>query len=106
MPLHVDVLIVYSWVGELDRHVLGYGLDVIDFKRIPISDTMAKPWTLMQLMANKDFIENDIIPSCEGKDSQPSAEEWRSMVRNVIAECQKGVKLTMDIVYVVGRKKL
>ncbi|KAF2641440.1 S-adenosyl-L-methionine-dependent methyltransferase [Massarina eburnea CBS 473.64] len=92
-----------NWVGTLDKTLQDFGLEVIDFKRIPISNAMAKPWTITQLMATQDFIENDIIPSCEGKEGRPSAEEWREMVRNVIAECQKGVKLAMDIVYVVGK---
>lgn len=65
---------------------------------------MAKPWTLMQLMANRDFVENDIIPSTEGKTGQPTPDQWRDMMKAVVTECLQGVKLTMDIVYIVGTK--
>lgn len=83
------------------------GLEVIDFKRQTVSNSMARPWTLMQIMANRDFIENDIIPMCEaGKmpPGSPSADDWREMSKNLVLECQSGVKLITDLVYIVARK--
>lgn len=91
----------------MDNRLSSFGLEVIDFQRKAVSDSMARPWTLMQLMANRDFIENDIIPMCEaGKmpPGSPSADDWRDMSRNLILECQNGVKLITDLVYIVARK--
>jgi hypothetical protein len=65
---------------------------------------MTQPWTFMQLMANRDFLENDVIPSCEGDPSRPGPAEWRRLEQGIASECRRGVSLTMDIVYILGRK--
>ena len=64
---------------------------------------MAKPWTEMQVMANRDFVENDIIPSTQGNSALPSADTWRKMLRGVDQECREGLRLLMDIVFIVGK---
>lgn len=81
-----------------------HNVEVLDYKRLPISDELAKPWTDMQLMANRDFVENDIIPSCT-ESSTPSQKEWREVLEGVALECGQGIKITMDMLYIVGRKK-
>ena len=89
----------------MDNVFLKHGLQVVDQKRLPIGNQMAKPWTDMQIMAYQDFIEHDVIPSCIDQDSSsPTPMEWREMLRNVIAECQQGLSITMDMTYVLGRK--
>lgn len=57
----------------------------------------------MQLMANRDFVENNVIPSTKGNRALPSAETWREMLKGVDQECQEGLRLLMDIVYIVGK---
>ncbi|KAI9683049.1 MAG: hypothetical protein M1822_006242 [Bathelium mastoideum] len=92
------------WVSELDKLFEGHKLKVLDYKRLPIGQHMAKPWTEMQVMANRDFIENDVIPSIGGNPALPSAERRREPMREVDEECQKGLRLLMDMVYIVGQK--
>lgn len=81
-----------------------HGLQVLDFRRIPIDNHIAKPWTAMQLMANRDFIENDVIPSTVGNPALPSADKWRELLKGVEDEVRRGLRLVMDIVYCVGQK--
>ncbi|KAL1601389.1 hypothetical protein SLS60_006301 [Paraconiothyrium brasiliense] len=96
-----------QFISLLNNIFRSHDLEVVDFQRKTVGDSMARPWTLMQLMANRDFIENDIVPMCDaGKmpPGSPSADEWREMSKNLILECQNGVKLITDIVYIVARK--
>jgi hypothetical protein len=58
----------------------------------------------MQVMANRDFIENDVIPSTKNNPLLPSAEKWREMQEGVEMETRKGLRLLMDIVFIVGQK--
>jgi len=51
------------WIGKKPDLFENHGLQVHNFRRIPIDGHMAKPWTAIQLMAFRDFIENDVIPS-------------------------------------------
>ena len=92
------------WVGRLNTVFESNGLQVHDFKRIPIGNHMAQPWTEMQIMANKDFIENDVIPSTSGHPDAPSADLWRELMQGVEKEASQGLRLLMDIVYIVGQK--
>ena len=55
-------------------------------------------------MANRDFVENDIIPSTIDNPALPSAKTWREMLVGVEEECQQGLRLLMDIFYIVGQK--
>ena len=65
---------------------------------------MAKPWTVMQVMATRDFIENDIIPTCDDDDQGLSPATWREVLENFPMECQSGARVLMDLVWVVGKK--
>jgi hypothetical protein len=63
---------------------------------------------MMQLMANRDYIENEIIPMTESgsfPQGHPTAAGWREMLGNLVQECQGGVKLLTDIVYIVAKKR-
>jgi len=96
-----------KWVSDMKNIFTKEGLQVLDSKRLPISDSMAKPWTDMQLMANQDFIENTIIPLVKQTGaSSKSPDQWRELLRNVQMECQQGMKITMDIVYTVAQKPI
>ena len=64
---------------------------------------MAQPWTIMQAMATRDFIEHDIIPTSEG--TGLSAEGWREVLENFPKECQAGARVLLDMVWVVGKKQ-
>jgi hypothetical protein len=60
-------------------------------------------------MANREFIQTDIIPMCEAgkmRPGQPIADNWREISGQLIIECQNGVKLLMGTVHTVGRKPL
>lgn len=58
----------------------------------------------MQMMANHDFVEHDIIPATAGMADMPTADEWRDMVAGVDRECGLGLRILQDFVYTVGRK--
>ena len=58
----------------------------------------------MQVMATKDFIENDIIPTCGDDDRGLSPAEWREVMDHFPVECQSGARVLMDLVWVVGKK--
>ena len=93
------------WISELDKLFTKHGLQVLSYRRLPISSDIAKPWTDMQLMATEDILEQAIIPSCSRDGSaSPSPDEWREMFQNVVGESKQGMSITMDMVVVVGRK--
>ncbi|MCJ1303443.1 hypothetical protein MMC08_006253 [Hypocenomyce scalaris] len=95
----------YKWISELDKLFTKHGLQVLSYRRLPISSDIAKPWTDMQLMATEDILEQAIIPSCSRDGSaSPSPDEWREMFQNVVGESKQGMSITMDMVVVVGRK--
>ncbi|KAF2110497.1 S-adenosyl-L-methionine-dependent methyltransferase [Lophiotrema nucula] len=97
----------FSWLRSLDTTLTSHGLEALVPHSQTVSNAGARPWTLMQPMANRHFFENDINTMCEaGKmpPGSPSAEEWREMSEGLIEECREGVRLLMDIVYIVGRK--
>ena len=93
----------HRWISELPTIFQSHGIQVNDYQRIHIGNHLAKPWTEMQLMANRDFIENDVIPSTEDNPALPSVEKWREMLKGVEHECQEGLRLLMDIVFIVGK---
>ncbi|KAF7884303.1 uncharacterized protein EAF02_004639 [Botrytis sinoallii] len=93
-----------QWVSGMTELFESHNLKVHDYRRVPIRNHMAKPWTEMQIMANRDFVEHDVIPSTQGNPNLPSADRWREMLRGVEKEAQGGLRILMDIVYIVGQK--
>ena len=59
----------------------------------------------MQLMATNDINESYVIPTL-AKDASPNAEEFREMFTGMAEECKQGMSITMDMIVVVGKKKL
>lgn len=82
------------------------GLHVVEFKRLPISDQMAKPWTDGQLIAYKDMLENTAVSSLNqvGDSNFKIMDHWREILNGLTSECQRGMSITMDIVFAIGRK--
>ncbi len=95
----------FRWTKEMEKLFSQHGLNVLDYQRLPIDIVLAKPWTDMQIMALEDVMENSIIPAGpnDSKES-PTAEKWRDMLRLLVQRCQKGMSITMDMVFVVGQK--
>lgn len=91
----------------MDELFSQHGLNVLDFQRLPIDSVLAKPWTDMQIMALEDVMENFILPAAGSNYSKnsPTAEEWRDMLGLVVQKCQKGMSITMDMVFAVGQKR-
>jgi hypothetical protein len=85
------------WVGTMDSQFNNHGLRVRVYKRLPINTHMNLPWTEMQIMANRDFAENGVIPSTQNNPSLPSAEVWREMLRGVEKEAQSGLRILTDM---------
>ena len=89
----------------MDKLFSQHGLNVLDYQRLPIDSVLAKPWTDMQIMALEDVMENSIIPAgLKDSKESPTAEKWRDMLRLLFQRCQKGMSITMDMVFVVGQK--
>ena len=65
---------------------------------------MAKPWTVMQTMATRDFIENDIIPTCGDDEQGLSPAAWREVMEQFPVECQSGARVLMELVWTIGKK--
>jgi hypothetical protein len=59
----------------------------------------------MQLLATKDFIENDIIPTSRDDMEGLSPEEWREVLEKMPKEVHDGARVLMDFLWVVGRKE-
>lgn len=94
----------FRWVNEMTTLFENHGLKVHDYRRLPIRNHMAKPWTEMQIMANRDFVEHGVIPSTQDNPNLPSADKWREMLRGVEKEAHDGLRILMDMVYIVGQK--
>lgn len=92
----------FRWVGQLDKLFSQHGLKVLEFRRLSISNDIAKPWTDNQIMAYEDVIESSIIPTIG--DASPTADEWRAMFKDIVQKCQEGMSITMDMVVTVGQK--
>lgn len=81
------------------------GLQLLNQRRIPISNDIAKPWTDAMLLATDDILTNIIIPSCaQDGHSSSSTGEWRSMFNAMALECKQGQSITMDMLITVARK--
>ncbi|KAL9136908.1 MAG: hypothetical protein Q9175_001888 [Cornicularia normoerica] len=94
-----------SWVGKLDTVLAQHEIEVVKNSRLSVKGQLAKPWTVMQVMATRDFIENDIIPTCGSDDQGLSPAEWREVMDHFPTECQSGARVLMDLVWVVGKKQ-
>lgn len=79
-------------------------MDVVKERRQVITPRMEKPWTTMQVMATRDFIENDIIPTCAVGDDRLSPVDWSEILREFPRECQEGARVLLDIVWIVARR--
>lgn len=60
----------------------------------------------MQLLATKDFIENDFIPNCQDDKEGISPEEWREILEGMPEESEDGARVLMDFLWVVGKKEI
>jgi hypothetical protein len=80
------------------------GLKVEESRKVAFDDRLAKPWTVMQALATKEFIENDIIPTCAEDPTGLAPAEWEAMSSEFPKECQNGARVLMDLSWVVARK--
>jgi len=71
-----------------------------------VQDYMAKPWTTMQAMATRDFITNDIIPTCRDVENGLTADQWGEVMEELPRECHAGARVLMDLTWIVGRKAI
>ncbi|KAI9701313.1 MAG: hypothetical protein M1820_006535 [Bogoriella megaspora] len=95
-----------QWLNELPTLFEDLGISVHAYERLPIGDHMSKPWSEMQLMAYRDFMEHDVIPSTQDDPKWPSPDKWREMLQGVHGECQQGLRVFMDMVFIVGQKSM
>ncbi|PYH44435.1 class I SAM-dependent methyltransferase [Aspergillus saccharolyticus JOP 1030-1] len=94
-----------GWVSQMGAFMSQHNMEVVKERRQVITPGMEKPWTTMQVMATRDFIENDIIPTCGAVgEGGISPEEWSEILREFPRECQEGARVLLDIVYVVAKK--
>ncbi|CAG8980135.1 hypothetical protein HYALB_00011668 [Hymenoscyphus albidus] len=94
-----------SWVSNLSTSLSQHDFSILKSERQTFKESLARPWTTMQLLATKDFIENDIIPTCQDHEDGLSPTEWREVLQKMPEECQAGARVLLDFLWVVGRKE-
>ncbi|TKX27201.1 methyltransferase domain-containing protein 2 [Elsinoe australis] len=97
---HIDA----SWTSALDKAVRDQGLEVSKYHKYAFRPSLQYPWTVMQTMATKDFILNDIIPTCYQVENGLTEDEWMQTLHGFVEETQQGARVLMDISICVVKK--
>lgn len=88
---------VFSWVLNLDKFFARRNMTVLAKEYYPIRDSIAHPWTLMQLMTIAEQIRM-IDPPRE------SVDDWWKGYKDAAEEVAQGVSIRTDMIVTVGRK--